>query len=231
MILDSSKNLGGIGAILIIIGTLAFFIQPLLTLGFCFIGAILMLFALHGFADYYKEKGIFSNGLYGFIALIVGSIVTFAGFFYLFFYSSNATNLLSKLYPGFNGDWSMLPNLTANTNLNPADIVPFIGPILAVIFVAWIFIIITTFFTWRSVKALSSKSQVGLLSTAGLLLLIGGIIPLLGLVLIWIAVLLLAFAFFQIKPQPEQQAAIISSPPSATYSQQPKSIFTLLEDN
>ena len=213
MILDSSKNVGGIGAILIIIGALAFFVQPLLTLGFCFVGAILMLFALHGLADYYKEKGIFSNGLYGFIALVGGSIVTFAGFFYLVFYTTDVTNLLSKLYPGFNGDWSTLPNLTANTNLDPAEIVPFISPILAVLVVAWIFIIIAAFFTWRSVKDLSSKSKVGLFSTAGLLLLVGAIIPLLGLVLMWIAILLLAFAFFQIKPQPEQQAATISSSP------------------
>ncbi|HEX7482705.1 MAG TPA: DUF996 domain-containing protein, partial [Candidatus Bathyarchaeia archaeon] len=196
-----------------VIGALAFFVQPLLTLGFCFVGAILMLFALHGLADYYKEKGIFSNGLYGFIALIGGSIVTFAGFFYLFFYTTDVTNLLSKLYPGFNGDWSTLPNLTANTNLNPAEIVPFISPILAVLVVAWIFIIIAAFFTWRSVKDLSSKSKVGLFSTAGLLLLVGAIIPLLGLILMWISILLMAFAFFQIKPQPEQQAAIISSPP------------------
>jgi len=213
MILDSSKNLGGIGAILIIIGALAFFVQPLFTLGFCFLGAILMLFALRGLADYYKEKGIFNNGLYGFIALIGGSIVTYAGFFYLVFYTSDVTNLVSKLYPGFNGDWSTLPNLTANTNLNPAEIVPFISPILAVLVVAWIFIIITTFFTWRSIKNLSSKSQVGLFSTAGLLLLVGAIIPLLGLVLMWIALLLAAIAFFQIKPQPEQSAATISFPP------------------
>jgi uncharacterized membrane protein len=214
MTLELSKTLGGIGAILFIVAALAFFVQPLLTLGLGFVGALLMLFGLHGLADYYKERSIFNNGLYGFIATIIGAIVTFAGFVYLFFYTSVINDFVAVIYPGFTGDWSTLPNLTATTNLNPADIVPFLGPILSILVIMWIFLIIAAFFTWRSLKRVSAKSNVGLFGTAGLLLLAGAIIPVIGLVLMWIAVLLIAIAFFQIKPQIEQPMETMAPPPT-----------------
>jgi uncharacterized membrane protein len=56
----------------------------------------------------------------------------------------------------------------------------------------------------------------GLFSTAGLLLLIGAVLIIafgLGAILMWIAVLLLAIAFFQIKPQIEQPVAASQYPP------------------
>ena len=60
--LESSKTLGGIGAILLFIGVIPF-IQYSWVIGI--IGAILILVALRGLANYYKEGGIFSNALYG----------------------------------------------------------------------------------------------------------------------------------------------------------------------
>ena len=215
MNLESAKSFGGVGAILIFIGGLAFFVQPLLTLGLGVVGAILMLISLHSLAHYYTEKGIFNNGLYGFITFIVGGIVSFAGFIYLFFYTSYVNDFVGVLYPGFNGDWTNLPNLQVNPNINPADVAPFLGPIIAILVVTWLFIIIGSFFTWRALKHVSSKSSVGLFSTAGLLMLIGAIIPIFGLILVWIAILLIAIAFFQIKPQTEQTMAAMPPPPSA----------------
>jgi uncharacterized membrane protein len=50
---------------------------------------------------------------------------------------------------------------------------------------------------------LSAKTNVGLFSTAGLLLLIGAFLVIivgLGLILIWVAALILAIAFFKSKP-------------------------------
>ncbi len=204
MTFESSKTLGGIGSVLLLVGGLAFLVQPIITLFLGFIGALLLLFGLKGLADYYKKKGIFTNGLYGFVTLIVGAVVSLASFVYLFFYSSIVTNLVAVLYPGFTGDWSTLPNLTVNPNPNAADIVPYIGPILAIFVVIWIFVFVAAFFTWRSLKGVTSKSNVGLFSTAGLLMLVGAIIPVLGLILMVIGVLLMAIAFFQLKPQPQQ---------------------------
>lgn len=60
MTFESSKTLGGIGALLMFIGVFPYInyfgIIPL-------IGAILVLVALHGFARIYKESGIFDNAL------------------------------------------------------------------------------------------------------------------------------------------------------------------------
>ena len=65
-------------------------------------------------------------------------------------------------------------------------------------------------------KTLSAKASVGLFSTAALLLLIGAFLTIvvIGFILMWIAVLLIAIAFFQIKPQPEQPVATVTPPPS-----------------
>jgi uncharacterized membrane protein len=100
MTLESSKTLGGIGAILLVVAVVAFFAQPFLSL-MGIVGAILLLIAMHSLADYYREKAIFNNALYAFIALIVGIIVTFASFFYLVVYTSYLTDLIkpSKLNP------------------------------------------------------------------------------------------------------------------------------------
>ena len=215
MNLESAKSIGGVGAILVFIGGLAFFVQPLLTLGLGVLGALLVLISLHTLAHDYMEKGIFSNGLYGFITFAVGGIVAFAGFIYLFFYTSYVKDLVSVLYPGFNGDWTNLPNLQVNSNANPAEIAPFLGPIIAVFVVTWVFLIVGSFFAWRAMKHVSAKSSVGLFSTAGVLMLIGAIIPIIGLVLVWIALLLVAIAFFQIKPQADQPISTMA-PPSTT---------------
>ena len=56
MTLDSSKTLGGIGAILLFIGVITFFAQPLLAI-LGLIGIILVLVALHDLANNYKEGG------------------------------------------------------------------------------------------------------------------------------------------------------------------------------
>ena len=79
MNLETSKNLGGVGAILM-------FISPLLTYVAAYagllglIGFILVLIALKGLGDYYNEGGIFNNALYGFMIGVVGSVVAVGAF-------------------------------------------------------------------------------------------------------------------------------------------------------
>jgi uncharacterized membrane protein len=92
---------------------------------------------------------------------------------------------------------------------------PFVEGIIAVFIILWVFAIIATFFVRRSLGTLSAKSGVGLFSTAGLLLFVGAVLIILlgiGLILIWISMLLLAIAFFRIKPQQEQPPASAASP-------------------
>jgi uncharacterized membrane protein len=210
MTFESSKTLGGIGALLMFLGVLPYIsFFGIIEL----IGAILVLVALHGFAGIYKESGIFDNALYGIIAGIVGVVLAVAVGIALVL--SNISDFLMKLFPSWNGDWSTLSSLsgmTPNTsNIGFGDIIPFITAAVVIIAILWVFAIIATFLVRRSLKQLSAKTNVGLFSTTGMLLLIGAVLVIafgIGLILLWIAALILAIAFFTMKPQETQPATM-----------------------
>jgi uncharacterized membrane protein len=203
MNLKSSKTISSIGAILIVISVLPY-ISQLGILGF--IGAILVLVGLHGFAGVYKERGIYDNALYGILAGIVG--VVLAAAIGIAVVLPNITDFLLKVFPSWNGDWQSLSSLSGmvpnTSNIGFGDIIPFITAAILVIAALWVFGIIATFFVRRSLVQLAAKTNVGLFSTAGTLLLIGAVLIFLfglGLLLMWIGVLLLAIAFFRIRTQ------------------------------
>ncbi len=212
MTLDSSKILGGIGAILMFVGVL-----PIINyLGIIeIIGLILVLFALRNLANSYREGDIFRHAIYGVAIAVVGAVVI--GMLMVAVVLSNIQDLVTQLYPGWNGDWSTLQGMTANTtNIDPTNIFPLIGGLLVVLVVAWVFAIIASFFIYRSLKQVSNKSNVGLFGTAGLILLIGAIIPIIGLILMWVSALILSLAFFSLKSEEQAIAAVNSTPPPPT---------------
>lgn len=206
MTVETSKTLGGVGAILMFIGVFPFINYfGIIEL----VGAILVLVALHGLARIYKENGIFDNALYGVITGIVG--VVLAAAIGIAIILPNIKDFLMKLYPSWNGSWSTISSfsgMTPNTsNISFGDVIPFITAAIVVFVILWVFAIIATFLYRRSLKQLSAKTSVGLFSTAGTLLLIGACLIILfglGLILLWIATLILAIAFFTTKPQETQ---------------------------
>ena len=206
MTFESSKTLGGIGALLMFIGVFPYIsyfgIIPL-------IGVILVLVALHGFARIYKESGIFDNALYGIIAGIVGVVLSIA--IGIAIVLPNIKDFLLKLFPSWNGDWSTITSLsgmTPNTsNITFGDVIPFITAAIVILVTLWVFAIIATLLFRRSLKQLSAMTKVGLFSTTGMLLLLGAVLIIalgFGLLLMWIAALILAIAFFTMKPQETQ---------------------------
>ncbi|MCW3999463.1 MAG: DUF996 domain-containing protein [Candidatus Bathyarchaeota archaeon] len=224
MTLDSSKYLGFIGALLILVGSLVSgFLHPVGGGIVGFVGVIMVLIALYGLGKIYADAGIFKNALLAFIVAIVGAIVTAAVFFAALLANiSNIKDFIQLLYPGWDGEWSSLPNLsnmTPNTTIEPADMLPIIGSIVAIIIavlvVMWIFSIIASFFMRRSLKQVSVKSQVGMFGTAGLLLLIGAFLTIIGIgvILMWIAVVLLMIAFLQLKPTEQTPPPPVYPPP------------------
>jgi uncharacterized membrane protein len=70
-------------------------------------------------------------------------------------------------------------------------------------------LVITAIFLRKSLGLLSNKTGVGLFGTTGLLILVGAVLTIIaiGLILVWIAMLILAIAFFQMKPQQPMSAA------------------------
>ena len=161
MSLESSKTLGGIGAILLAI--------PFLNL----IGIILVLIAMKGMAEYYNDDGIFTNALYGFIFGVVGVIALIAVIIMFAF----GFAVVSPVVGPFAG----------------------IGLVIMVVMVLYIFSLIAAIFYRSSLNRLSEKSGEPMFNTAGLILLIGAAIPLIGEVLKFVAWILAAVGFFSIK--------------------------------
>jgi len=210
MLIETSKILGGVGALLMFIGIIPhinyFGVIEL-------VGLILIMTALYNLALYYKERDIFNNALYGLIIGIVGGVISIA--VVIITVLTSLTDFLYAVFPDWNGDWTALSGLTPNpSNLSLDDITPFLTGIFTVLIILWASSIIAAFFIRRSLGTLSLKSGVGLFSTTGLLLLIGAVLIILfgiGLILIWISLLLLAAAFFSIKATIAQPTA--SAPP------------------
>jgi uncharacterized membrane protein len=213
MNLETSKNLGGVGALLI-------FVSPLLGAApgvggltgiLSLIGAILVVVALKGFADHYKEDGIFNNALYAIIAVIVGAVtfvatLIFAAVDFFTALGLDITNIQN---------WSSLSQIdwqAVDMNL----ILRFVGVVLLALVILLVFLVITVVFLRRSLRSMATKTGVGLFATTGTLMLVGAIltIVLIGIVLIWVAALLLAIAFFSIRTQ--QTQPIQSPPPPPT---------------
>lgn len=211
MTLESSKNLGGIGALLIVIGSLGFAVPyaGILTL----IGLILMLIGLKGLANFYKEGGIFNNTLYSIILAIVGVVVAAATLMITALAALSSIGIdLSNV-----NDWTMFGSELANrfTNFQDFSVIwTILEGVVAALVILFVFAIIAAFFFRRSLNQLSSKTGVGLFGTAGLLMLIGAVLTIvvIGLLLIWIGWILVTVAFFRIRAQPTQAAP--SAPPS-----------------
>jgi uncharacterized membrane protein len=223
MSLESSKTLGGVGAILLLVGTLP--VIGTYTFGIIgLVGLILVLIALYRLANFYNEKGIFNNAIYGVLAAVVGAVVTaIVAIIAVLASLSSLEAFIGELYPGWTpGDWAALSGMTPTvpSNIDFSPLASFLAAILAIFAVIIIFAIVATYFVRRSLKQLSEKTKVGLFSTAGLILFIGAfmlillIIP--GLIVMWIAVLILAIAFFQIKPEQTPMTTAPSSPTPTT---------------
>jgi uncharacterized membrane protein len=203
MTLETDKNLGGIGAILLVIGVLGTFgaaYAGVLSL----VGVVLVLIALKGLADYYKEAGIFNNMLYGFIFMIVG-VVAFVGAF--------VVSIMMAIVTGL--DWMTDIATLPQRLMDLSNLWTILGTIIIALVVLFVFIIIAAIFVRKSLSTLSAKSGVGLFGTAGLLFLVGALltIVLVGLILIFIAFILIAVGFFSIKPSAPQSPT--ATPPPA----------------
>ncbi len=197
MNLMTSKYLGGFGALLLFIGV----IPGINAYGILAVaGLIMILAALYGLAGIYREQGIFNNAIVGTGIGIGGIVVIGVAIFF------TLIDLLKTIIPGWNGDW------TALQNVNPADISanitfqtiqPFIISFLVGLLLLFVVAVAVAFFFRRSFILVANKNGTSLFTTTGLLILIGGIftIILIGLLLIWISILLLAVAFFTMRTQ------------------------------
>ena len=240
MTIQTNRTLGGIGACLTVIGAVSSVSSLLLyaypnsgavTLAnsaitsivgsLSFIGFILFFIAMYGFSKDYNERRIFDYILYGIIVTIIAAVIVGVIAFIIIF--SN----LGSIIPNFNG--------SSNSPTQATDmILTNLSPVFAIIgFVALIFVI----YNVKAFNLLSDKSQVSLFRTAAKVLLAGGllnialefafaalaysglasqneltIVAVPGGLVQDIAWLLIAIAFFRIKPPTTQTSAVNNIP-------------------
>jgi uncharacterized membrane protein len=164
MSVESNKNLAGIGALLIAIGSFT----GVLTI----VGAILLMIGLKGLSDYYKENSIYQNALYAVIFLIIGgiagvalvSLLAISGFAFLSIFAGVgiALGIIATLVIVFifyllaaiyiKRSMNMLAQKTGEAMFNTAGTLFLVGAILSIIlvglfivFIAWILATIAFF--------------------------------------------------------------------------------------
>jgi len=216
MTFESSKTLGGIGALLLFIGM----IPPVSGMSYgvlALIGLILLLIGMKGLADYYREAGIFNNALYATIVGIVGAVALVGVAVGVLF--AQAEDIIREIYPTWDGAWTSLGQLNpadVNTEIAFSNFAPFLATILLMFVGVFIIILIVTILYRKSLTLLRDRSGVGLFGSAGTVLLIGGVLTIvfgLGLILVWIAILLVAIAFFQLREPIAQTPPPYQYPP------------------
>ena len=198
MTFESSKNLSAIGSLLIVIGAAAGFatsFSGILSL----VGIIMLLIGLKGLSDHYKEEGIFKNALYSIITAVVGCIVGIG------IIATTAVAALADIGIEWANieDWGNIGTDVGAvfTDFDFSAIATLIGAILVGVLILFVVMIIAMYFLRKSMNQLSTKSGVGLFGTAGILMLIGAVIPIVGYLLIWIGFILATVAFFQMNKE------------------------------
>jgi uncharacterized membrane protein len=142
------------------------------------VGIILVLIAMKGMGDYYNDDDIFKNALLGFIFGFVGVIALVAVILmFAFGFSTVGPFITDSTAIGFSG----------------------FGLFIIAFIVLYVFSLIAALFYKKSLDNLSEKSGEQMFSNAGLILLIGAAIPFIGEILKFVAWILAAVGFFNIK--------------------------------
>jgi uncharacterized membrane protein len=162
-----------------------FFVFLIAIICVSFAGLILFMVAMHRLSNYYGEPSIFKNVLYAFIInIITGTVIFVLEFAFL----------LSSI--------TRIPQAST-----PSTVAPFFSIIffIFVIIAGLAFAIVNGVLYMRAFNKLKEKSGVDNFGTAGILYLVGTIIPLVG----WIAWIFAAMGFNKLKP---------TSAPTPTFS-------------
>lgn len=179
---DSSKMLAAVGALLM-------FLSFVPVLGI--VGIILLFVGLKGLSDYYRDPSIYGHALKGLIFGIIGIVA------------------VSALSISFFGIFAVSTVATAG------NIFAAIGGLIltiVILVIAFVFYLLMAMNLRRAFNTLAERSGENMFRTAGTLLWVGAILTIIavGLILVWIAFLILAIAFFSMKLAP---AAPYAAPP------------------
>ena len=151
------------------------------------IGIILVLIAMKGMGDYYNDDDIFKNALYGFIFGFIGVIALIAVVIMLVFgFAVVSSTSIPSAASGFTA----------------------FGLFILAFIILYVFSLLAALFYRKSLNILAEKSNQEMFNTAGLILLIGAAIPVIGEILKFVAWILVAVAFFNVKESTQKSPPV-----------------------
>src|SRR6266571_719730 len=198
--LGQAKTLGGVGAILALIGGFI----PSAGVVVAIIGLILILIAVKYVSDALADRAIFNNMLIAVVLVIVGFVAFFVA-------------VLGAIYSliGLGGFMSSTPGTTP-----PAGFIAVFTSIIIGWAIAWVFFLVGSIFLKRSYDTVATRLNIGMFHTTGLLYLIGAALTIVfvGLIIVFIAEILQIVAFFSIPEQmpmgPQPMPGRMGPPPA-----------------
>ena len=180
--LSEAKILGGIGALLMLLG--GFFLPGIGAI----IGLILLFIAVKYISEEIKDKSIFDNYLLHFIYTVIAIVAVVAIFFFSIggFTFSFFTALESMEFTDFSSVWSFFA--------------PYIIWWVFALIVGWILLIISSMYLKKSYYSIADQTKVKLFRTTGLIYFIGAITLIIGIgfFILIIAKILEIFAFLNL---------------------------------
>lgn len=212
--IGSIRVFGGIGSILILVSSILV-VAPYAGAVLSIVGIVLVLVALKKLSDITGDGSIFRNALIALILSVLAVVVAFVlivGMLFSYLTVSVGTPTPTVTHtigypagspPGY------------EVRLGPG-LFGLVASIIAALAVLWVLLIISSYFLYRSYKSAALHTGVGLFSTAGLLYLIGSflVIVLVGLVVILVAGILQAVAFFTL-PETFKKSGGLGEPASS----------------
>jgi uncharacterized membrane protein len=199
--LGSAKTLGGVGAIVMLVGGIVFF-----PLGI--VGLILVAIAVKNISESANDKAIYSNFILSIVMQIIAIIALFATFVLAFggfaFYAATTGG----------GDVADFENFFADFGATTIAVC-----ILSFI-VAYILYILGAMYLKKSFDGIGNYTKVDMFKTTGLVYLIGAflMIILIGAFVLFIAEILMIVAFFSL---PDQKP-VATGAPQGVPGQQPQ---------
>lgn len=184
-LLNNAKILGGIGALLTLIGVLV----PSFGFFVGIVGFILVFVAVKYISDKVKDKSIFNNFLYFFITVIIAVVVAVVILIITFIEAGGMTYI------------SELQGLAYSDPMAVWEAVqPLLTGVLVTLAIFWILMIISVIFFRKSYDKIAEYTKVKWFSTTGLIFLIGAVtvIILIGFVIILIGMIIQIIAFFSL---------------------------------
>lgn len=196
--LSNAKTLGGLGAILVLL-----FVVPSAGAILGIAGFVMILVAVKYISDYFNERRILNDMLIAVtmsvVGIVVGSLVI-------------VPTVIGAFMNGYFGGVNFAPSSAITT----AQWITFGTQIGLGLLAAWIFFLVSSIYIRRSYNLIGAKLNESMFGTAGLLYMIGAATAIVGIgfLILLIAQILTAVAFFSIPDTLQAKPVAATSVPS-----------------